>query len=256
MSNEEIDISQLVSNALDEELKKQETEIAEKFGAIKVETPVTVIRENAGVADELQQLQSELAVDDSPEKTTSFEPAPPAPPAPKIEIPADPSKRTKDQIISDILKLQEALGRNDHVEYALKRRKKADLLEILGGLVKSAATEVTGLSEKKASIEEKTAGYTESIVNNLFAMNLLVVEGVERVGERFKDKTGGVHLLEGYRNEVMAKREALLPILQKIYTDNKVEIDKYMSPIAMWAMVMISCASNVAISNSKKKAEK
>lgn len=230
------DINKKVAEAFDTQLKDAESAIAKEYGAVSAQSEIHV--------DPFLEVKNERQ---SPEEITEeFA-------AQQPEIPSEPPlidmqvKRTKQELINAVLELQTKLGiENPPVESQLKKLRKVDLEKRLAELAE------TGL--KKVQIESMRAAITPGgVAEQLFVMNVALCSLSETISGRFKEQTGDVNILEGWREKVIRQKEDFLPILQRIYQDHKPVIDQYVSPVSQWGFLMMSTATSTVIDNTRKK---
>jgi hypothetical protein len=239
---DEVDISKQVSMALDTEIENVEKELAEKYGAVK--NDVASYAQVEVVKDALS--------DESKDKEEKYEEISMPTTAPsQIEIPTGPIKRTKAELIADILELQEKLQLSEFNSVSLTRMKKSQLELVLTGFVERGTMRMAGMSKEK----EQKAELAGSNAELLFDMNVILctlageISGIDRITKYTK----GVNCLEGWDKMVEKQRNILIPIITKIYMKNEVVIDKYMSPLHQWGMHMFCSAAITTAINLKKK---
>jgi len=216
------DISKLVSNAIDDELKEQQDKIANDFGAIKVDAEIT----------------TEQPVEE------------PAAEEPKFDTPtgiALPEKKsTKKSLISSILEMQEKIGSGDLSEPSLLKMKKAELEQILTIHYEKLA----GLSkEEKPPLEISS----NVIVENMYIMNLLISGVLEQGSKKIKDSTYGVALFDGLTENIKNTKSDLMVILQKVYGEHKSVLEKFATPAALYLGYMTKTLAFTALDNFEKK---
>lgn len=234
------DINKKVAEAFDTQLKDVENEIAKQYGAISSQSEIQIdpfldVKNGASAVNEITD-------DSTPEIIQTQTELPPPPPLIDMNV-----NRTKKELIDTVLELQDKLKiENPQPESQLKKLRKIELEKRLAELADS------GL--KKAQQEMIQAAVTPGgIAEQLFVMNVALCSLSETISGRFKEQTGDVNILEGWREKVIQQKEDFLPILQRIYTDHKPVIDRYVSPVSQWGFIMLSTATSTVIDNTRKK---
>lgn len=181
------------------------------------------------------------------------------------------NKSTKLKLIQQFVELQAAANDNQYSAHKLKNMKKDEIIKLIANysndkLIGSSSsqqttetttpvsTSVSGISSVPAApscnVEQLNA-----VANGIFNINLAMVSLLETGSHALKAKTGNVALLENWTQNVTQKKEAFIFIFKQIYKDYKCEIDKYLSPIAQYAIIMSQSAMEVVITNIKKNKE-
>lgn len=244
-----MDISQQVSKALNDELSQVESQIAEKYGAVEV-TRAPEPEKIEEVKKDLEAI-AEITIpnDKGKEEQSQFKPESiVVPVTANGEVKPEEKKITKETLVTEILELQKGLGRDTMKEPTLKRMKKSELELIRNALFEDGVTKITGVKSNGTTEE-----ITNTMVENMFAINIALCQLTETATDRFKDNLGGINILDGWTKQMQAEENTMIPILRKIYSNNRTQIDKYLSPVMLWAMVMTTSASRVIIRNTKKK---
>lgn len=187
-------------------------------------------------------------------------------PEKKIEIeikPVDPLKKKKADLIDDFLKLQEENGVIKIERKKLERMTKGVIIKEIANYMNEAMT--SSLPRKEGEEEEKeqeqeqltelNPNQLELVSIGLFQMNQVLISLLETGSHYAKDKTGGIAVLEGWANNSLKKREQFIAVFRLIYKDYKVQLDKYLSPVVQYAILMGNSAAEVIVTNVKKKKE-
>lgn len=205
---------------LDEEVNKIEDEISNKFGKQEIKE------------------ESELRIN---------EPL-------KIK---DPGRSgSKAELIQKYYEMCKVAGREPIAESKLKRFTKAEITKLMAEIMNQ---EIAGekVAKKEDGREERIAEMNPENLNlmaeGLFQMNLAFCSLLETGSEFIKEKTYDVALLKGWADKISERRAALINIFKQIYADYKETIDKVLSPIVQWTIVMGQTGTSVMFENIQKK---
>jgi len=229
------DIEKTILSQIDD-LSKEESAIAETFGAVKYETTDEKI-------DRMDKGKDELFPEPQPETPKV---------APEITelTETDVKSKTKQFFIDNILKIQKTLGTEEYTEQILRRKKKAELEELFRVMFEKAAQKAIGFGVNKAGNVELTGS---AIVEAMFMGNLVLAQSAEFASQTFKSSTFDVALLEGWTDIINERKETLMCILKDMYAQNKVAIDKIVSPLLLYALFMTTTGINCGMQNFKNK---
>lgn len=84
-------------------------------------------------------------------------------------------------------------------------------------------------------------------------MNQVLVSLLETGSAYAKDKTGGIAVLENWSQKTLEKKQQFLDVFKLIYKDYKAELDKYLSPVVQYSILMGNSAAEVIVANIKKR---
>lgn len=189
-------------------------------------------------------------------------------------VSVDPKKKKKFELVDDFMKLQEERG-----DIKIDRKKLERMTK--GAIIKEMAEYVNEviLPTSRANLRENAEGehipeYTtqgvstaptvegelnphqlELVSHGLFQMNQVLVSLLETGSAYAKDKTGGIAVLENWSQKTLEKKQQFLDVFKLIYKDYKVELDKYLSPVVQYSILMGNSAAEVIVANIKKKKE-
>jgi len=225
------EINRQVAENIDNDLKSAEEDIAKQFGAIKIESKDNLI-------EKAQEINNELAEEKS-EATENL-----------ILPETEPPPKTKDSIIASIIELETSLGMKPSLESKLKRKKKADLEQMLASLFSKGTEKVAIKNEEGKSRDEVNSNV---IVENLFTMNLILFGSLEKVSDKVKSQTYDVALLEGLTERLRETKSDLMEILKRVYADHKVILNKIATPIALYFTYITNQMVLTAYNNLEKK---
>lgn len=207
-----------VASIFDEELTTKEEELAAQFGAI----------EEGQNTFEIISEEPEIEIDEN------------------IEFITEHKKKTKKDLITDILELQAKAGGNEFTESILKKQRKDELEKIL-------ALSFEKLTKKNVEKKQTFKKNENSIVVNLFIANVILAGLLEKGGDILKDRTENINLLEGLKEEFQQNEDELKQILSRVYDENAEIINKYVSPLTLYYTFLLRSVGTTAISNLKKK---
>lgn len=193
-------------------------------------------------------------------------------------------KRTKIDLITDIIELQKASGVHEDTPCKLKKLTKPELLRILAGLMNEEYINPIKLKLDKGEIiidPEKATNYenTEGILDKptectkntadkkihniemlsgteaLWNFNLILLTAIESIcgHSLILEKTGGVLLFDGAYDRVKDKREILLPLYKALYIKYGGALTMYLNPLVQILIIESGILSTVAFDNLKKK---
>jgi len=173
---------------------------------------------------------------------------------------ADPLKKKKADLIDDFMKLQEERGDIKFERKKLDRLTKGVIIKEIANYMNEALIEKKVVESKtEPEIEFKEGELNphqlELVSHGLFQMNQVLISLLETGSNFAKDKTGGISVLEGWSENSLAKKEQFINVFKLIYKDYKVELDKYLSPIVQYTILMGNTAAEVIVKNVKKKKE-
>lgn len=182
----------------------------------------------------------------------------------KKAVTVDPKKKKKFELVDDFMKLQEEKGYIKVEKKKLERMTKGAILKEMAEYVNEAIlpTKTTAESEVENMNNTPTEHYAEGELNphqlelvsqGLFQMNQVLVSLLETGSQYAKDKTGGIAVLENWSHKTLEKKQQFLDVFKLIYKDYKVELDKYLSPVVQYSILMGNSAAEVIVTNIKKK---
>lgn len=186
-------------------------------------------------------------------------------------ITVDPKKKKKYELVDDFMKLQEERGDIKIERKKLERMTKGAIIKEMAEYVNEVILPTKPLSPSAQSadgIEEINNTPTEHfadgelnphqlelVSHGLFQMNQVLVSLLETGSAYAKDKTGGIAVLENWSQKTLEKKQQFLDVFKLIYKDYKVELDKYLSPVVQYSILMGNSAAEVIVANIKKKKE-
>jgi len=189
---------------------------------------------------------------------------------PKEVAQAAKKKKTKPQLVSDIMKLQEQLNLdNPRPRSHFERMNKPELEETLAYMASQGVNKLKGedINEEEGShpvdeegneVKEATKVKTskksiEQGAKALFQLHILVTKVAELTSVNFKEQIGTD--LKGLSQDSLDNREQLEEILGQIYEEYSDEISAYISPLNQYALLMISMGTHRAIMNRTRVEE-
>lgn len=225
---------------LDEEKRKMEQSVLNTFAS-----PVS-----NGEKDEKDEIIEETGFSDNTLTDNEI----------KKAVAVDPKKKKKAELIDDFMELQ---GDNIVIERKkLERMTKGVILKEMANYVNEAMLETKQKEEQQQQEEqvkfaegELNPHQLELVSNGLFQMNQVLISLLETGSQYAKDKTGGIAVLENWSQRTLEKKQQFLDVFKLIYKDYKVELDKYLSPVVQYAILMGNSAAEVIVTNIKKKKE-
>lgn len=171
--------------------------------------------------------------------------------------------KTKKELVDKFMELQEAANNIKFTRAVLNKMRKDDIIKNIANYANDTITTTpsnelekgeTPLPNKPEGGQDARALYhLDSIATAMFNINLAVVNMAEGASGLCKNKTNGIDLLEGWSKSVIDKKEAFMTIFKLIYADYKMDIDKYLSPVVQYAIIMSQSAAEVLIKNVAKK---
>ena len=162
-----------------------------------------------------------------------------------------PAKRTKSQIIDDIMKLQSEMGTDDKPRTFFERMTKGDL-EIYLGQISNEAVDMLREADSISEDPEKITRRSEMGAKALFQFNLIVVKVLELGSINFREKMGTS--LEGMTQDILDNRQQLEEILGEIYQENAEVLTEYLTPLNKYFLLMTGIAGNRLMVNKSKNA--
>lgn len=165
-----------------------------------------------------------------------------------------PRTVTKKKIAADITRICEELGEPVPSAHYFDKTKKAQLIEDLKALMGKAAQKV--MDEKAKEMQQKALYENPEknvTVKSLYNANLLVCGILERVTGAMQERTWDINMLDGFMEETSKNRESLMLVFAEIVEEYGAEIQKYVSPINKYAMIMLISAGNTVHNNVAKK---
>ena len=182
----------------------------------------------------------------------------------KKAVSVDPKKKKKAELIDDFMLMQEQRGEIKIERKKLERMTKGVILKEMAEFMNEAI-----LPKNEIPIEnlnntpfspcenvnegELNPHQLELVSNGLFQMNQVLISLLETGSQYAKDKTGGIAVLENWSQNTLQKKQQFLDVFKLIYKDYKVELDKYLSPVVQYSILMGNSAAEVIVTNIKKK---
>ncbi len=179
------------------------------------------------------------------------------------------AKKTKTDLIIEFMDLQEKGGKILYKEHQLKRQTKQEILKHLAEyandvLINKEPSSVQSSESHigdPAKVESTPAvqngaldpNQMNMIAEGLFNMNLALVSTLETSSVYFKDKTGDIALLANWSEKVVNKRQQFMEVFKQIYAKHRLEMDKYMSPVVLYGVLMTQSAAEAVYSNVQEK---
>lgn len=175
----------------------------------------------------------------------------------------DLNKKKKSDLINEFLKLQEVSGGGEWDEKKLKRLNKDEIIKLIANFMNAKINETeTKIIENEETgkpeiVEIKKEGLTGEklllVSEGLFQINLAFAGLLESGSVYFKNRTYDIALLENFTRKLENRKKDLIIIFSQIYCDYKAELDKYLSPLVQYSIVMFQSASTTIIENLDKK---
>lgn len=164
-------------------------------------------------------------------------------------------RKTKAELIKEFLKIQETQGKKTHEESQLKKMLKNDIIKLIANYANEIIEKPKGAENASQQVADvlRTAEGLNMIAESLFNMNLLITSGSESLSVYFKKRTKDIALLEGFTQNVIDRKQEFIIIFKAMYLNHKTEFDKYLSPVAQYAMMMALAATVTVTKNIKKK---
>ncbi len=172
----------------------------------------------------------------------------------------DKKKPRKQQIIDDIKELSKKMGVECDTDNKLLKTKIQVLEKTLSKLVEKSLTCNLDVDVIKKSVkhdEAKVKTTTEQVPDNLasdalYNINFLLVNTVENVANSFDLPIS----LEGLTQKMdQTKKEELKAVLLKIVGNHGSFIKPFLSPMAMYAFIMLTTIQETIADNLKKKSK-
>jgi len=181
----------------------------------------------------------------------------------KEQLIKEASHKTKKELIEKFIQLQETKGEVLITETKLKRLKKDEILKLIADFAnevlqdKQPSISTESIDNKPAINTSQTVQINPDQLNliaeSLFNMNLALVSSLETGSIYLKDKTSNIPLLENWSKRVVERKQNFLLIFKSIYADYKIQLDKYLSPIVQYSIIMTQTAAESIIENVKQK---
>lgn len=184
---------------------------------------------------------------------------------------------TKAKLVEQFIELQKSQGEVKYSANKLKHMKRDDIIQLIANYsnqILIGETAQKGLENLANAENNENKPVTESaipgvatpipqisteqldvVANGIFGINMALISILETGSHALKEKTGNVALLESWAERAAQKKEAFLFIFKQIYKDYKNEIDKYLSPVAQYGIIMAQTATETIIINIKKNKE-
>lgn len=185
-------------------------------------------------------------------------------------------KKSKNQLVDDVMEASRRTGVEVKSEKTLKRMTKDELRRLLGSIVdrgiskaktwdnpETVIDEVRRQSDnakpsdntpqgEKPKAPEKLNISLDVGAKSLFQLNKLLSQVVENVGEYYSDETGVT--VKGYTDDLDRREEELMEYYKQIYAEYGQDLAKYVSPVNMVILINTQCiASNVVKAEAKKQ---
>lgn len=207
--------------------------------------------------DEKQKMEQEVVASFIPSETEIFEKE-----EVKEEVPI--SKKKKADLVDDFMKLQEEKGEVKFSRSKLERMNKGQIIKELANFMNEAilpTKQAEPTSDAVSTVDappqpatgELNPHQLELVSQGLFQMNQVLISLLETGSQYAKDKTGGIAVLENWSLKTLEKKQQFLDVFKLIYKDYKVELDKYLSPIVQYTILMGNSAAEVIVANVQKK---
>jgi hypothetical protein len=202
---------------------------------------------------EIQEMEKTIISEFQPQPAEDGEKIPP-PPKEKAKKPF-----TKAELIKDILDLETKIGGEISDEKKLRRLTKTELEKHMAEIINGQATKnpyaqslapLPDIPEAKAGAEGNDTKIAIRTLNNI---NLTLVAIAENLSISFKEKTAGIELLKGWTNKVKNMDSELNEVFAMILQKYGANIQKYVDPLASYAIIMMSSASVVVNENYREK---
>ncbi len=184
-------------------------------------------------------------------------------------ITVDPKKKKKYELVDDFMKLQEERGDIKIERKKLERMTKGAIIKEMAEYVNEVILptkpqqnnendhieNINNTPTEHFADGELNPHQLELVSHGLFQMNQVLVSLLETGSAYAKDKTGGIAVLENWSQKTLEKKQQFLDVFKLIYKDYKVELDKYLSPVVQYSILMGNSAAEVIVANIKKKKE-
>lgn len=175
-------------------------------------------------------------------------------------------KKKKFELVDDFMALQKEKGELKFERKKLERMTKGAILKEMAEYVNETILP-TRSHENEEMPEYTTQGVStaptvegelnphqlELVSQGLFQMNQVLISLLETGSQYAKDKTGGIAVLENWSAKTLEKKQQFLDVFKLIYKDYKLELDKYLSPVVQYSILMGNSAAEVIVNNIKKK---
>jgi len=172
-------------------------------------------------------------------------------------------KKTKGELIDAFLEMQKTQGHNKFDEQKLKKMTKAAIVKAVGEYTNEILAGPPPPSTQTNTVEQTIPDAQEMITGDSFQMialamyniNLALFNTMESSSIALKHRTGDVAVLASLCEKYEKKKEAFLMIFKAIYREHKTELDKYLSPLAQYAILTSQVVAETVFCNiaAKKK---
>jgi hypothetical protein len=234
-------ISKLVSENIDGELRELEQQVIKQYGGIEAEISVDEkieeVKELEFEAGVLQPVQEPVAGVAEPELEITL---------PGVEEHKPEEPKTKAYYIDKILEIQAKSGGGEHTKGKLSRKKRDELEQMLAHMLGEEAQKLVGM---KGQVIDQA----NSIAEFMFMMHLTIAQVGELASDQFKEYTGDVAILEGWSDNMTEEKEELIAILLLLYKENKVVVDKYLTTASRYGIWMLKSMGLTIFKNVAKK---
>ena len=238
------DISNEVDFVLDNEIKKIEQGIAEKFGAISVP-------ESEG--SDIYKVETVAVVEDNTPKEDNVKNIKVIDEILNVSPVVEEVKKTKKDYVDEIIKLQTAMGIQASTESALIRKTKKELINMLAKLLDDGIQKANGIKNTSGmGLDQRNEISVNSIVRAMYEMNIIFAGTLEKATINYQ-KEIGFPALEGWTEDLENKKENLMEVLREIYMTNREVVDTYIGPVSTYLFIMLTSAGNITLYNMKKK---
>lgn len=191
-----------------------------------------------------------------------------------------PKEVTKLKLVEQFIELQKSQGEVKYSANKLKHMKRDDIIQLIAnysnqiligetaqkglenlGSDGAPSTRLPEINSENPSVQSTPVLTSVSqeqldvVANGIFGINMALISILETGSHALKEKTGNVALLESWAERAAQKKEAFIFIFKQIYKDYKNEIDKYLSPVAQYGIIMAQTATETIIINIKKNKE-
>lgn len=243
------EITRIVEKSIDSDLESKEIEFAEKFGAIKLEPSTEEIKKEFDDLKGKEELDAEEITKEFPQESDGLEEKEKIDDSININIAGLAAPKTKKYFIEEILKIQEAKGiKNGHKKSKLWRMSLAELEELFSVILKEEIKNHPDIKKLSGDDNLETQA-----ANGMFMINLCLVQILEQTSEGLKSYTGDIPILDGWTEQFMKQKDELMPILVRLYKENKTMMDKVLSATNQYIMFMLGSALLVTTQNTMKK---
>lgn len=164
----------------------------------------------------------------------------------------------KKQIIQSLKMMSKKLGLPIDSDRDLNRAKLGNLEKKLAEMSKKTYDKIVETQLEKVEVEMKSEISDELAVKALFNVNILVaktLEDVTKVMQGNENMKNYCPDLEGYTKELFAQEKELKECLKLVIEQHGKEIKPWVSPLTMYAMIMIGTAGKTIANNMSKNLE-